>query len=88
MTGTAASSPQFIARIAGAIYLITIVTGLWGAGFVRGRLVVDGDAAITASNIQRMFDKNMLTFNPGLTSDARPHFDLELAFPVKKMKGA
>ncbi len=37
---------------------------------------------------QGMFDKNILTFNPGWTSDAQPHFDLELVFPVKKMKGA
>jgi hypothetical protein len=37
---------------------------------------------------QGMFDKNILTFNPGWTSDAQPHVDLELAFPVKKMKGA
>jgi len=35
-----------------------------------------------------MFDKNILTFKPGWTSDAQPHFDLELVFPVKKMKGA
>ena len=35
---------------------------------------------------QGMFDKNILTFNPGWTSDAQPRFDLELAFPVKKMK--
>jgi hypothetical protein len=35
-----------------------------------------------------MFNKNILTFNLGWTSDAQPHFDLELAFPVKKMKGA
>ncbi len=37
---------------------------------------------------QGMFDKNILTFNPGWNSDAQPHFDLELVFPVKKMKGA
>ena len=24
-----------------------------------------------------IFDKNILTFNPGWTSDAQPHFDLE-----------
>ena len=30
---------------------------------------------------QGMFDKNILTFNPGWTSDAQPHFDLELLFP-------
>ena len=35
---------------------------------------------------QGMFDKNILTINPGWTSDAQPHFDLELVFPVKKMK--
>ena len=26
---------------------------------------------------QGMFDKNILTFNPGWTSGAQPHFDLE-----------
>jgi hypothetical protein len=35
---------------------------------------------------QGMFYKSILTFNPGWTSDAQ-HFDLELAFPVKTMKG-
>jgi len=35
-----------------------------------------------------MFDKNILTFNPGWMSDVQPHFDLELVFSVKKMKGA
>jgi len=35
-----------------------------------------------------MFDKNILTFNPSWASDAQPHFDLELVFPVKKMKRA
>jgi len=29
---------------------------------------------------QGMFDKNILTFNPGWTSDAQPHFDLVLSF--------
>jgi len=37
--------------------------------------------------LQGMFDKNILTFNPGWTSDAQPHFDLGLVFPVQKMKG-
>ena len=45
------SSPRFRARITGFIYLVTIVTGIFGLGFVRGRLVVDNDAATTATNI-------------------------------------
>ena len=45
------ASPRFYARIAGFLYLIVIVGGLFAEIFVRGRLVVHGDAAATAHNI-------------------------------------
>jgi hypothetical protein len=49
MRGTG-SSPQFRARIAGGFYLLTIVTAMFAIS-VLGRLVVDNDAATTATNI-------------------------------------
>ena len=44
-------SPRVQARIAGFLYLIVIVGGIFAEVFVRGRLVVYGDAAATAHNI-------------------------------------
>lgn len=51
-------TPQNYARTGGLFYLVIIVTALFAEGFVRGRLIVSGDAAATASNIlafQRLF---------------------------------
>lgn len=44
-------SPRLLARIAGLLYLIVILGGIFAEIFVRGRLVVHGDAAATAHNI-------------------------------------
>lgn len=45
------ASPAFKARIAGVAYLITILIGIFGEAFVRGKLIVSGDAAATAANL-------------------------------------
>ena len=48
---TAEVSPRLEARIAGGLYLIIIVGGLFAIGYVPAALVVPGDAAATAHNI-------------------------------------
>jgi len=45
------TSPQTYARTGGILYLFIIVAALFGEAFVRGRLIVPGDAAATANNI-------------------------------------
>ncbi len=47
-------SPQVYARIGGVLYLITIVLGAVEELFVRGRIIVSGDAAATAANLKSM----------------------------------
>src|SRR5713226_5378802 len=47
----ATSSPQFKARLAGVLFLVTILLGVFAQGFISKRLVVFGDAAATATNI-------------------------------------
>ena len=46
------SSPVRYARIGGWMYLAIIALGLFGEAWVRGSLVVGGDPAATAANIQ------------------------------------
>lgn len=45
------SSPQFYARIAGLLYLVIILMGLFAEVFVRNKLFIPGDATATANNI-------------------------------------
>jgi hypothetical protein len=53
MTGWLSTiSPRLQARLAGALYLYIVVAGVFAEGFVRGQLVVSGDALATAANIR------------------------------------
>lgn len=45
------ASPRTLARTAGWLYLVIIVCAGFAEGYVRGTLVVPGDAAVTAANI-------------------------------------
>src|SRR4051794_20888468 len=47
-------SPQIYARIGGLMYLIIIVLGAVGELVVRSRILVPGDAAATAANLQSL----------------------------------
>ena len=58
-------APQAYARTGGALYLAIIVTALFAEAFVRGRLIVSGDAAATAANILG----SPTLFRLGLASD-------------------
>lgn len=53
------------ARITGILYLIIIVSGLFSELFVRSGIIVDGDVATTANNIQT----NESLFRLGFVSD-------------------
>lgn len=44
-------SPLVYARFAGVCYLIIILAGVFGEGFVRSSIIVSGDAAATAANV-------------------------------------
>jgi hypothetical protein len=52
MERIAEASPRLLARIAGGLYLIVILGGAFAIGYVPATIVVPGDAAATAHNIQ------------------------------------
>src|SRR5216683_5986430 len=60
------ASPRQLARIAGGLYLFNIVGGAFAIGFVPAMLVVSGNAAATAHNIQA----NELLYRSGLLAHA------------------
>jgi hypothetical protein len=47
-------SPQSYARIGGVLYLITIVVGIFNEAFVKGKIIVAGNAMATAANLRSM----------------------------------
>lgn len=56
---------QRAARIAGWFYLVIIATGIFAEVFVRSRLIVSGDAELTAGNILG----HQVLFRVGIVSD-------------------
>jgi hypothetical protein len=48
---SAQTSPRRLARTIGALFLLTILAGIFAQGLVSGRLIDFGDAAKTANNI-------------------------------------
>ncbi len=65
---SAEASPRRLARIAGGLYLLNIIAGFFAIGFVPAALVVAGDAAATAHNIQA----NELLYRLGLAAHMIP----------------
>lgn len=66
-------SPQHYARLGGVLYLYIIVAGMFAELFVRSRLIVSTDAAVTASNIMT----NETLFRLGVSGEL-----LHIAFDV------
>ena len=62
-------SPQVYARMAGVLYLINIACGIFGELFVRGHLVVAGNAVATAHNIMA----SEFLFRCGIVGDLIMH---------------
>src|SRR5947199_2990893 len=57
------------ARIGGMLYLIIIVTGLFGEAFIRDKLIVSADATATANNIMA----SQLLWRIGIAADLIMH---------------
>jgi hypothetical protein len=66
---TETTTPLLYARVAGVLYLVNIACGVFGQIFVRGHLVVAGDAAATAHNILG----SELLYRSGIVGDLVMH---------------
>jgi hypothetical protein len=62
-------SPQLYARIAGILYLLIIVAGIFGELLVRNKLIVYGDANATANKIMN----SELLWRMGISADLVMH---------------
>ncbi len=62
-------SPMPVARIAGALWLISIIAGIYAEVFVRGSLIVHGDAPATAARIMAAEPLFRLGFAADLVGD-------------------
>lgn len=60
--GSLEFSPRLYARIGGVLYLYIIIAGIFVELFVRGKLVVLGDASATAANIMAFETRWRLAF--------------------------
>lgn len=66
---TIETSPKFYARIAGALYLVIIIGGSISELFIRNKLIVPGDAAVTAGKIM----SSPLLWRTGIAFDLLMH---------------
>jgi Domain of unknown function (DUF4386) len=66
---TGETSPQIYARLGGVLYLVLILTGMFAVIFVRGKLIVPGDATATANNIMA----SALLWRVGIAADLVMH---------------
>src|SRR5258708_35304969 len=74
-THTLKTSPQVYARIGGILYLLIIIAGALGEIFIRGKLIVSGDAISTANNILT----SQSLWRMGIAGDLLMHlFDIPL----------
>src|SRR4051812_46229254 len=63
------TSPQVYARIAGVLYLVLILVGMFAVLFVRDKLIVSGDPTATANNMMA----SPLLWRMGIVADLVMH---------------